>query len=43
MPVVNEDKRLVGVASIGDMAQALNKDTVGRILNGVTSEGRSIA
>lgn len=43
MPVVDEDKRLVGVVSIGDMAQALNKDEVGRILEGVTSEGRRAA
>jgi CBS domain-containing protein len=43
MPVVNEDKRLVGVVSIGDMAQALNKEEVGRILEGVTSEGRHAA
>lgn len=39
MAVVDEDKRLVGVVSIGDMAQALHKDEVGRILEGVTSEG----
>ncbi len=39
MPVVDEDKRLVGVVSIGDMAQAINKNEVGRILEGVTSEG----
>ena len=43
MPVVNEDKRLVGVVSIGDMAQALDKDEVGRILEGVTSEGQRAA
>lgn len=43
MPVVNEDKRLVGVVSIGDMAQSLNKEEVGRILEGVTSEGRRAA
>lgn len=43
MPVVDESKRLVGVVSIGDMAQALNKDEVGRILEAVTSEGRRAA
>jgi len=34
---------LVGVVSIGDMAQHLNKDTVGEILKGVTSEGQKAA
>jgi len=43
MPVVDENKRLVGVVSIGDMAQHLDKDAVGGILQGVTSEGRRAA
>ena len=38
LPVVGDNKRLVGVVSIGDMAQHLNKETVGEILKGVTSE-----
>jgi len=38
MPVVDENKRLVGVVSIGDMAQHLDKNEVGNILKGVTSE-----
>lgn len=43
MPVVDENKRLVGVVSIGDMAQHLDKDQVGNILKGVTSEGSRAA
>jgi len=43
LPVVDSNKRLVGVVSIGDMAQHLNKDTVGEILKGVTSEGQKAA
>lgn len=39
MPVVDKNKRLVGVVSIGDMAQALDTEEVGRILEAVTSEG----
>ncbi len=43
MPVVDEDKRLVGVVSIGDLAQHLDKNEVGNILKGVTSEGQHAA
>lgn len=38
MPVVNADKRLVGVVSIGDMAQHLNKELAGEVLQEVTKE-----
>lgn len=38
MPVVNSEKRLVGVVSIGDLAQHLSKEVVGDVLRSVTSE-----
>lgn len=38
MPVVNSDKMLVGVVSIGDIAQHLSADTAGQVLKGVTAE-----
>lgn len=38
MAVVNDDKRLIGVVSIGDMAQHLRPDTVGQVLRGITAE-----
>lgn len=38
MPVVNSEKRLVGVVSIGDLAQHLSKEVVGDVLRNVTSE-----
>lgn len=41
MPVVNADKRLVGVISIGDMAQHLRPETVGNVLRGVTTEKKA--
>ena len=41
MPVVNEDQRLVGIVTIGDMAQHLSKETAGDILEGVTSEQKA--
>lgn len=37
LPVIDADKRLVGVVSIGDMAQHLNKDTAGHVLTQVTA------
>ena len=43
LPVVDENKRLVGVVSIGDLAQHIAKDTVGEILRGVTAEGQRAA
>lgn len=43
MPVVDQNKQLVGVVSIGDMAQHLEKDKVGDLLCWVTSEGRDAA
>jgi CBS domain-containing protein len=38
MPVLNEQKRLVGVITIGDMAKHLKPDMVAQVLSGVTSE-----
>lgn len=38
MPVLNADKRLVGVVSIGDIAQHLTADLAGEVLQGVTAE-----
>lgn len=37
MPITNSENRLVGVVSIGDMAQHLSPETAGRILKGVTA------
>lgn len=37
LPVVNSEKRLVGVISIGDMAQHLSQETAGQILADVTA------
>jgi CBS domain-containing protein len=37
LPVVNADKRLVGIVSIGDMAQHLSRDTAGQVLAQVTA------
>lgn len=36
LPVINSDKQFVGVVSIGDIAQHLDKDTAGRVLAEVT-------
>jgi len=38
LPVVDEDKRLVGIISLGDIAQHLSADIAGRVLKGVTEE-----
>lgn len=38
MPVVDEDKRLVGVVSIGDLAQHLQAERVGKLLKSITSD-----
>lgn len=38
LPVVNEDKRLVGIVSLGDIAQHLSPEVAGQILQGVTAE-----
>lgn len=38
MPVLDADKRLVGVVSIGDIAQYLTADLAGEVLQGVTAE-----
>lgn len=41
MPVVDASKRLVGVVSIGDLAQYLSADVAGQVLGGVTSESQA--
>lgn len=38
MPVINSDKQLLGVVSIGDLAQHLKPELVGEVLKGVTEE-----
>jgi CBS domain-containing protein len=43
MPVLNADKRLVGVVSIGDIAQHLTADLAGEVLQGVTAEAGAAA
>lgn len=37
LPVINDDKRLVGVVSIGDLAQHLSDGTAGKVLAQVTA------
>jgi CBS domain-containing protein len=39
MPVVNRDKRLVGIVSIGDVAQTANATTAGRAVADISSPG----
>ena len=41
LPVVNRDKRLVGILSVGDVAitQATDKGTVGEVLAGICRSG----
>jgi len=39
MPVVNRDKRLVGIISIGDVAQTANAKTAGRAVADISSPG----
>jgi CBS domain-containing protein len=41
MPVINTDKQLLGVVSIGDLAQHLDPGLVGEVLKGVTEERRA--
>ena len=36
LPVVNREKRLVGVVSIGDLAQGINKSNVGQTVKVIT-------
>lgn len=43
LPVVDNSKRLVGIVTIGDMAQHISKEAVGGVLKGVTSEGQRAA
>lgn len=38
MPVVNRDKRLVGVVSFGDLAQATQYDTIGEAEQKITAD-----
>ncbi|MFW5824471.1 MAG: CBS domain-containing protein [Marinobacter sp.] len=39
LPVVDNDKRFVGVVSIGDLAQHVDASTAGKVLSGVTGWG----
>ena len=39
MPVVNRDKRLVGIVSLGDVAQNEDKRTSGKAIAGVSQRG----
>lgn len=39
LPVVNADKRLTGIISIGDMAQHLSHSAAGKLLSEVTAHG----
>ncbi|HEX6006938.1 MAG TPA: CBS domain-containing protein [Burkholderiales bacterium] len=39
MPVVNRDKRLVGIISLGDLAQTANAKTAGRAVADISSPG----
>ena len=39
MPVVNREKRLVGILSIGDLAQTTNATTAGRAVADISSPG----
>jgi CBS domain-containing protein len=39
MPVVNRDKRLVGIVSVGDLAQTGNASTTGRAVADISTPG----
>ena len=39
LPVVNRDKRLVGIVSLGDVAQNEDKRTSGKAITGVSQRG----
>ena len=39
LPVVNREKRLVGIVSLGDIAQKEDKKTVGEAVRGVSKPG----
>ncbi|HEY1328420.1 MAG TPA: CBS domain-containing protein [Casimicrobiaceae bacterium] len=39
LPVVNRDKRLVGILSVGDLAQSEDARTTGRTLASISREG----
>jgi CBS domain-containing protein len=39
MPVVNRDKRLVGIVSLGDLAQTGNASTTGRVVADISTPG----
>lgn len=40
LPVLDQNRNLVGVVSIGDLAQHINPQTAGEVLRGVTAEQR---
>ena len=39
LPVIDDDARLVGVVSLGDLARETDEDTAGQALEGVSAEG----
>jgi CBS domain-containing protein len=39
LPVVNRDKRLVGIVSLGDIACAQDSPSIGRALSGISEPG----
>ena len=39
LPVLNREKRLVGIVSIADLAQSTNADTTGRAVAGISKPG----
>jgi len=39
LPVVNRDKRLVGIVSLGDVAQGASQTTAGKAVKGVSKPG----
>lgn len=40
LPVLDQNKQLVGIVSIGDLAQHISPQTAGDVLRGVTAEQR---
>ncbi|MGQ0651208.1 MAG: CBS domain-containing protein [Betaproteobacteria bacterium] len=41
LPVVNRDKRLVGIVSLGDVAQGASQATAGKVVKGVSKPGNT--
>lgn len=41
LPVLDQNKNLVGIVSMGDLAQHLDTQTAGSVLEGVTAESRA--